>query len=88
MGNTCCQKQEDELILETFESTEKKNNISENGMESDYKVKDKYPHDSDSAFKPRHYEESKGRIDPMGYKNGKQEIINELDEDFKIVNSE
>ena len=53
MGNVCCKPPQDELILETFESNEANNQAIENTN----KTKDKYPHDSDSAFKPRKVEE-------------------------------
>ena len=39
MGNACCQKPEEELGLNTLEGNENESN------------KDKYPHDSDPAFK-------------------------------------
>ena len=39
MGNTCCRKP-DEDVLNTIESQDK-----------DEVIKDKYPHDSDSAFR-------------------------------------
>ena len=61
MGNTCCKAPQDELILEAFENTEANNNQT---LEDTNKVKDKYPHDSDSAFKPRKYEEIKTNINP------------------------
>lgn len=53
MGNVCCKPPQDELILETFENNEGNNQALENTN----KAKDKYPHDSDSAFKPRKLEE-------------------------------
>ncbi len=53
MGNFCCKKQEDELILEIFQATEQSNNKS---LEKEFKennevgkVKDEYPHNSNSA---------------------------------------
>ena len=95
MGNTCCKKPEEEMVLETFETnTNNQNNINENlnnennvdinldlnnenGNENEneneneniivenkiedinQEVKDRYPHDSDSAFKPKKHEELK-----------------------------
>ena len=35
MGNLCCQKPEDDLVLETFQSAEKINAINENIIERD-----------------------------------------------------
>ena len=43
MGNTCCKKPDDELVITTLEN-------DKNEIDNSYK-KDKYPHDSDSAFK-------------------------------------
>ena len=50
----CCQKPNDELVLETYNS--KLENTG--GIEVE-EVKDKYPHDSDPAFKRRKYEDAK-----------------------------
>ena len=87
MGINCCQKPEDELILETYQGEDKNNVENENGIEKENNnVKDKYPHDSDAAFKPKRYEESKGMVDSMKNQNGQQEIINEFGEDIQIVN--
>ena len=41
MGNTCCQKPEEELALNTADTDRTEEEI----------IKDKYPHDSDPAFK-------------------------------------
>lgn len=52
MGNNCCQKPDDEQVLKTFENDKK---------EADRK-NDKYPHDSDSAFKSIKKEAKKNDI--------------------------
>ena len=86
MGNLCCQKPEDDLVLETFQSAEKINAINENIIERDLNVvKDKYPHDSDSAFRKIN-NGGKEMINTMKYQNGQQEVINEIGEDINIVN--
>ena len=41
MGNNCCQRPDDEPVLKTLENDKKENDMK----------KDKYPHDSDPAFK-------------------------------------
>ena len=71
MGNTCCKKPEEELVLETFDSTAN-NNMETNDSNRFTFSKDKYPHDSDSAFKPRKLEELKENIEP---------VINAIDEE-------
>ena len=50
MGNTCCRKP-DEDILNTIESQDK-----------DEVIKDKYPHDSDSAFRLLKQQQDKNPI--------------------------
>ncbi len=81
MGNTCCQKPQDELILETFDNTEGTNQAVE-----DYnKVKDKYPHDSDSAFKRRKYEELKENLNPIINKIEEEEQKNEFENENEQI---
>ena len=83
MGNTCCQKPKDELILETYENKEANNNEASEEMN---KGKDKYPHDSDSAFKRRKLEELKGNIEPIINKIDEEEQKNEFGNEFEIEN--
>ena len=59
---TCCKPSGEELILETFGS--------ENGKNKDKYLtdhKDKYPHDSDSAFKPSKNQEIRDNVFTTNY---------------------
>ena len=59
---TCCKPTGEELILETFGSEKGKNKdiyLTDN--------KDKYPHDSDSAFKPRKNQEIRDNVFTTNY---------------------
>ncbi len=56
MGNNCCKKPDDDIIYETYQSNEINNlNINKTEIknidENPNKNKDKYPHDSDFAFR-------------------------------------
>ena len=82
MGNFCCKKPEDELVLETFEATEQSNikTIEKEFNDKEVKeVKDKYPHDSDSAFKRKKYEQKEN----SNINEFKQEVEPIIDEDIK-----
>ena len=57
MGNTCCHKPEKELVLNTLDTEQEE-------KENEY-TKDKYPHDSDSAFKTLKNKEKKTGIKPL-----------------------
>jgi len=59
MGNTCCQKPEEQFVLNTTEG---------NKIEEEIKM-DKYPHDSDSAFKSLKKGEKKFEIKPLPTEN-------------------
>ena len=50
----CCQKPNDELVLETYNSKQE----NSQGVEIE-DIRDKYPHDSDPAFKRKRHEEAK-----------------------------
>ena len=50
----CCKKPEEELVVDTLETIE---TIKEEKIITN--IKDKYPHDSDSAFKNRNNQELK-----------------------------
>ena len=88
MGNVCCKKPEDELVLETFDGTGQSNFNSKtmekevNGVQeikdtNEYsEVKDKYPHDSDSAFKRQKHEHKENTNTNLN----KQEIEPIIDE--------
>ena len=91
MGNVCCKKPEDELVLETFDGNgteqinfnskpiEKESNGDKEHKETNEftEVKDKYPHDSDTAFK-RHKSEQKENINPNLDKHEVEPIIDEI----------
>ena len=55
MGNTCCQKPEEQFVMTTMEDNKKEEEIK----------MDKYPHDSDSAFKSLKKGEKKFEIKPL-----------------------
>ena len=90
MGNVCCKKPEDELVLETFDGGVEQSNFNSKTMEKDLNgvkdnketneftvVKDKYPHDSDSAFK-RQKNGQKENINPNLNKQEVEPIIDEI----------
>ncbi len=60
MGNTCCQKPEEQFVMTTMEDNKKE--------EEEIKM-DKYPHDSDSAFKSLKKGEKKFEIKPLSTDN-------------------
>ena len=61
MGNTCCKKPDDELVITTLEN-------DKNEIDNSYK-KDKYPHDTDSAFKTIKEQGKKFGVKPISNEN-------------------
>ncbi len=59
MGNDCCQKPEEEFALNTIDSDGKEKKIK----------KDKYPHDSDSAFRKKKKGDEGFEIKPLSNEN-------------------
>ena len=69
----CCQKPNDELVLETYNS--KLENTQ--GLEVE-EVRDKYPHDSDPAFKRKKQEDAKqtlGTDTNQNDQNGEEQMF-------------
>ena len=63
MGNNCCKRPEEQLVVDTIETIE--TNIND--------TKDKYPHDSDSAFKNQKYQNLKTELTPITYTKESEE---------------
>ena len=67
MGNKCCQKPDDENPLKTLETNDKD---KENKI---INKEDKYPHDSDSAFKTVQKNDRTKNINPFSVGNHNNE---------------
>ena len=65
MGNDCCRKMDEEPILKTLENDSGKNDKNENTNDK----RDKYPHDTDSAFKSVKKIYNKDEIKPISSGN-------------------
>ena len=82
----CCQKPNDELVLETYNSKQE----NTQGIEVE-DVRDKYPHDSDPAFKRKRYEDAKQTLGTEVNQNGEEQMFqnqNGEDQMFQNQNGE
>ena len=69
MRNDCCQKPEEEPVLETIDNDKKEIDKKEFDKKEIDKKKDKYPHDSDPCFRSYKSGSKKSDIKPIPTEN-------------------